>query len=206
MRRGLWLVVPLAFALALAKAPPKAPPVYDPDPAQPGAGALKGETWSKESPAASLWLTRIDEPTRIEFIKRRAGLTTDPFAPAAGREGAAFLAFHILVENRTDARLVFEPQSCRLQTGWKDFQTPLDLPTIVSLYAMADRPAPDGIEKIRAAILDGQVVLLPGEKRDGLFLFHTFDPAVKTFQIDVEATLSDGKPFGFSAFYKRRPK
>jgi hypothetical protein len=125
---------------------------------------------------------------------------------APGRETGGFLAFHVLVENRTETRLVFQPQACRLQTSWKDFQAPLDLPTIMAVFAMADRPLPANIERIRSAIIDGEIVLLPGEKRDGLFIFHTYDPPPKKFQVDIGATLSRGEAFAFSAFYKKRKK
>jgi hypothetical protein len=195
----------LLVTSTLAKSPAE-PVVYDPDPAQPGAGALSGETWSKESPSASLWLTRIDEATRTAFVQRRAGLEMDPFMTAPGRQTGGFLAFHVLVENRTETRMVFQPQACRLQTSWKDYQAPLDLPTIMAVFAMSDRPPPAHIERIRSAIIDGEIVLAPGERRDGLFIFHTFDPPPKRFQIDVGATLTRGEPFGFSAFYKKRKK
>lgn len=195
----------LAFSPAFAKKP-AGPVVYDPDPTPPGAGKLVGETWSKESPAASLWLTRIDEETRSGFVRRRTGLALDPFEAAPGHESGGFLAFHVVVENRTESRLVFQPQACRLQTSWKDFQAPLDLPTILAAFAMADRPAPPEIERIRAAIIDGEVVLRPGEKRDGLFIFHSFDRPPKTFQIDIGATLTRGEAFAFGAFYKKRKK
>ena len=194
-----------AFSIVFAKeAPP--PAVYDPDPTQPGAGKLQGETWSKESPSASLWLTRIDQDTRIAFVRRRTGLELDPFKTTPGRTNGGFIAFHVLVENRTETRLVFQPQACRLQTSWRDFQAPLDLPTILSVFAMADRPAPEGIERIRDAIIDGELVLGPGERRDGLFIFHALTEPPKRFQIDLGATLTRGEPFGFSAFYKRRKK
>jgi len=195
----------LAFSLALAKTP-KAPLVYDPDPTKPGAGKLQGETWSKESASASLWLTRIDKETRNAYVRRRSGIDLDLFAAAPGNEAGGFIAFHVVVENRTEKRLVFQPQACRLQTSYKDFQAPLDLPTIMAAFEMADRPPPPGIERIRSAIIDGEIVLRPGEQRDGLFVFHAFDPAVKTFQVDIGATLSRGEPFAFSAFYKKRKK
>ena len=198
-------LVSFGFSLPFAKQPP-GPVVYDPDPTRPGAGKLVNETWSKESPSASLWLTRLDEETRSGFVRRRSGLELDPFMTTPGRATGGFLAFHVVVENRTETRLVFQPQACRLQTSWKDFQAPLDLPTIMAAFAMADRPAPPGIERIREAIIDGEVVLRPGERRDGLFIFHAFDPTVKTFQIDVGATLTRGEGFAFSAFYKKRKK
>jgi len=46
----------------------------------------------------------------------------------------------------------------------------------------------------------------PGEKRDGLFIFHALEEPPKRFQIDIGATLTRGEPFGFSAFYKKRKK
>ena len=204
-RRLAFALATLAFSLAVAKRA-AGPSIYDPDPTRPGAGKLQGETWSKESASASLWLTRIDKETRNGFVRRRSGIDLDPFAAAPGNEAGGFIAFHVVVENRSETRLVFQPQACRLQTSWKDFQAPLDLPTILSVFAMADRPAPEGIERIRSAIFDGEVVLMPGEKRDGLFIFHTLTPPPKRFQIDVGATLTRGEPFAFSAFYKKRKK
>jgi hypothetical protein len=193
------------FAFAIAK-DPATPAIYDPDPTQPGAGKLSGETWSKESESASLWLTRIDEDTRNAYVRRRTGIELDPFMTTPGRSAGGFIAFHVLVENRTETRLVFQPQACRLQTSWKEFQAPLDLPTILAVFAMADRPAPLGIENIRKAIIDGEIVLGPGEKRDGLFIFHALEDPPKRFQVDIGATLTRGEPFGFSAFYKKRKK
>ena len=193
------------FSIALATEP-TTPVVYDPDPTQPGAGKLEGETWSKESPSASLWLTRIDEATRIAFVRRRTGLELDPFMTTPGKTLGGFIAFHVLVENRTETRLVFQPQACRLQTSWKDFQAPLDLPTILAVFAMAQRPEPPGIERIRNAIIDGEIILGPGEKRDGLFIFHALTEPPKRIQIDIGATLTRGEAFAFSAFYKKRKK
>ncbi len=201
----IFAVAPLLAALAVAK-PPAGPPIYDPDPTQAGAGKLQGETWSKESESASLWLTRIDEDTRKAFVRRRSGLELDPFMTARTNEAGGFIAFHVLVENRTESRLVFQPQACRLQTSWKDFQAPLDLPTIIAAFEIADRRPPAHIERIRSAIIDGEVVLKPGETRDGLFIFRAIDPTAKTFQVDLGATLTRGEPFGFSAFYKKRKK
>ena len=49
-------------------------------------------------------------------------------------------------------------------------------------------------------------MLGPGERRDGLFIFHSFDPAVKSLQGDIGATLTRGEPLALSAFYKKRKK
>ena len=192
------------FVSSVVAKEPAGPVVYDPDPAQPGAGKLEGETWSKESPSAGIWLTRIDEETRKGFVRRRSGLMLDPFMTTPGRETGGFIAFHVLIENRTEDRLVFQAQGCRLQTSWKDYQAPLDLPTIMAVFEMSERKAPEGIERIRSAIFDGEVVLERGERRDGLFIFHTLTPPPKRFQVDIGATLSRGEPFAFSAFYKKR--
>jgi hypothetical protein len=197
----------LTLFVSLGSAKPRAgPPIFDPDPTQPGAGKLQAETWSKETPKASLWLTRIDDETRAGFVRRRSGLAIDPFEAAPGGDGRGFLAFHVLVENRTESRLVFQPQACRLQTSWKEFQSPLDFPTVMALFGMFNRKPPDGIEKLRAAIIDGEIELRPGEKRDGLFIFHGIDPTTKKFQVDIGATLTGGEAFGFSAFYTKRKK
>jgi hypothetical protein len=196
-------VVILGCSMALASKP-AAPVIYDPDPTQPGAGKLDGETWSKDSPTASLWLTRIDDATRTSFVRRRTGLDLDPFMTSPGRTTGGFMTFHVLVENKTETRLVFQPQACRLQTSWKDFQSPLDLPTILAVFAMADRPEPPGIGRIRNAILDGEIVLGPGERRDGLFIYHALEDPPKRFQIDIGATLTRGEAFGFTAYYRKR--
>ncbi|HVQ35278.1 MAG TPA: hypothetical protein VMT33_04655 [Candidatus Bathyarchaeia archaeon] len=195
----------LALIVAAAAAVPPPPAIYDPDPTQEGAGTLERETWSKQSPTASVWLTRIDEPTRARFVARRTGLDFDPFATAPGRTGG-FVAFHILLENKTEERMVFQPQACWLHTSMYDMQRPLDLPSIVSAFHMADRPIPDHIDRIRAAIFDGEVVLGPGETKDALMVFREFDQKAKRYQVDVGAILTRGEALKFSAFYKKRKK
>ena len=202
MRRAV-AVGSLALATAAALAGAALPVIFDPDPSQPGAGFLQGETWSKETNAAALALTRIDEATRTSFLRRRAGLEIDPFTSAPGGTGG-FVSFHMLVENRTEARLVFQPQACRLETSWKDSRSPMDLPTIWTAFEMSSRTVPANLERIRAAIFDGELVLGPGEKRDGLLIYRAVDPKSKTFKVDVSATLTAGDAFAFSAFYKKR--
>jgi hypothetical protein len=199
----LGVVTALAVAtLALAGAPP-GPVVYDPDPVPKGAGHLAGETWGKIGPTAAIRLTRIDDATRTNYILRRTGLEHDPFK-ASPEHAVGFFSFHILIENLTETRMVFQPQSCRLTTSWKDSSGPIDLPTIWTAYEINNRPLPPNLERIRTALIDGEVVLGPGEKRDGLLIYKAIDPQTKKYQIDVTATLTDGQAFTFSAFYKKR--
>src|SRR6185503_14613809 len=116
------------------------------------------------------------------------------------------VAFHILLENKTEERMVFQPQACWLHTSMYDMQRPLDLPSIVSAFHMADRPIPDHIDRIRAAIFDGEVVLGPGETKDALMVFREFDQKAKRYQVDVGAILTRGEALKCSAFYKKRKK
>ena len=114
------------------------------------------------------------------------------------------MSFHVLVENRTEARLVFQPQAVRLESSWKDWRSPVDLPTIWTAFEMSSRSVPANLERIRAAIFDGEVVLGPGEKRDGLLIFRAVDPKCKRFKVDISTTRTEGEPFGFCAHYKKR--
>lgn len=195
----------LLLALLLASVVATEPAIFDPDPTQEKAGTLDRETWSRQTKTASLWLTRIDEPTRARYVQRRTGLDFDPFATAPGRTGG-FISFHVVLENKSEERMIFQPQATWLHTNTRDMQRPLDLPSIVSAYHMADRPIPTNIDRIRAAIFDGEVVLGPGEQRDALMIFREFDPKAKRFQVDIGAVLTRGEPLSFSAFYKKRKK
>ena len=199
------LVVVLAALLAasLTAAAPEVIPIYDPDPKQEPGARLDGETWIRESATAALALTRIDDATRTGFIRRRSGLEYDPFASAPGRADH-FVTFHVLIENRGETRLVFQPQACRMETSYRDSEGPIDYPTIVTAFAMGDRPAPPDLERIRSAILDGEVVLLAGEKRDGLLVYRTLDPHAKRYHVDLGATLTSGEAFGLTAHFKKR--
>jgi len=178
-------------------------PVYEPDPTQADAGRLDGETWIKETPAAA----DVRDPGRLvdagERDRRRSGLEYDPFATAPGNANH-FITFHVLVENRTEKRMVFQPGTCRMETSYRDSEGPIDYPTIVTAFAMGDRPAPPQLERVRAAILDGEIVLSAGEKRDGLLVYRTLDPHAKRYHVEVNATLTDGSRFGFSAHFKKR--
>lgn len=198
--RSVALASVLVAAAALAD---PAPPVYDPDPTQKGAGELTGEMWGKIGPTAAIRLTRIDDATRTAYIHRRAGLEVDPFVKSPGH-AAGFISFHVVIENLGERRLVFQPQACRIVTSWKDASSPIDLPTIYTAYQINDRPVPEKLDRIRAAILDGEIVLGPGEMKDGLLVYRAVDPQAKRYQVDVTATLTDGSAFAFSAFYKKR--
>lgn len=189
--------------LATGSPPPPGPVIYDPDPTQPGAGELTGETWGKIGPTSAIRLTRIDDSTRSRFIHTRAGLETDPFTTAPDH-AVGFFSFHVLIENLSEKRLVFQPQACRLITSWMDSSGPIDLPMIETAFEINDRPLPANIERIRGAIIDGEVILGPGEKRDGLLIYKAIDPKTKKYQVEIRSTLTDGTPFGFSAFYKKR--
>jgi hypothetical protein len=193
----------LAVATLSLAAPPAGPVIYDPDPSQKGAGHLSGETWGKIGPTAAIRLTRIDDTTRTNYIVRRTGLERDPFLTSP-EHPTGFFSFHVLVENLSETRMVFQPQNCRLTTSWKDSSAPIDLPAIWTAYEINNRPLPKGLEKIRTALIDGEIVLGPGEKRDGLLIYKAIDPKTKKYQIDISATLTDGQPFNFTAFYKKR--
>jgi hypothetical protein len=194
------LVAACLFALGAA---PVHPVVYDPDPTQPGAGTLNEETWGKVGPTAAIRLTRIDDATRSRFIHARAGLEDDPFATSP-EHAAGFFSFHVMIENLSETRMVFQPQACQLVTSWMDRAAPIDLPMIITAFQINDHEPPKHIERIRGAIIDGEVVLGPGEKRDGLLIFKAIDPKIKKYQVDIAATLTNGSAFGFSAFYKKR--
>lgn len=199
----------LLVLLLAAAAAATAPAIFDPDPTQEGAGTLEAgterETWSRKSETASVWLTRIDEATRSRYVVRRTGLDFDPFAAAPGHAGG-FVTFHVVLENKSEERMIFQPQACWLHTNTRDMQRPLDFPSIVSAFHMADRPIPDHIDRIRGAIFDGEVVLGPGETRDALMVYREFDPKAKRFQVEVGATLTRGEALKFTAFYKKRKK
>jgi vacuolar-type H+-ATPase subunit E/Vma4 len=60
------------------------------------------------------------------------------------------------------------------------------------------------LAKAETAILDGEVILYPGEKRDGLLVYRTLDPRAKRYHVEVTATLTSGEPFQFTAHYKKR--
>jgi hypothetical protein len=202
-RFGTLVAAAVFVTVALAAGKAVLPVFYDPDPTQTGAGTLEGETWGKVGETATLCLTRIDDATRTTYILRRSGLDRDPFGTSP-EHATGFISFHVLLENHSETRLVFQPQSCRLMTSWKDSSGPIDLPTIYTAYQIYDRPVPKNIDRVRAAILDGEIVLGPGEKRDGLMIYKAVDPKVKSYHIDVSATLTDGKPLAFTAFYKKR--
>jgi hypothetical protein len=198
------VAIALLAAATLAIAGDAAGPVvYDPDPSPKGAGHLTGETWGKIGPTAAIRLTRIDDTTRTNYIVRRTGLERDPFMTSP-EHATGFFSFHVLVENLSETRMVFQPQNCRLTTSWKDSSAPIDLPAIWTAYEINNRPLPKGLEKIRAALIDGELVLGPGEKRDGLLVYKAIDPQTKKYQIDISATLTDGQAFAFTAFYKKR--
>jgi hypothetical protein len=199
-------LVVLFLAIGAGWTQPSPPPVFVPDTETDGAPGLQGQTWIGEGQAWSAWLKRLDEDERLAYIRGQTGLSVDPFASRPDQP-TAFVGFLLVIENRGDAALSFNPIGCWLTTNdKKQMQYPLGLSDLSFSYRVAGGELPAAYERVRPALYEGPRIVAPGERVSGLLIYRAVDPKTKRYRIDVQLNLPDGNVDKFFAPYRRLSK
>jgi hypothetical protein len=178
------------------------PPVWEPDLSVPGAPPLQGTTWVGEAPGWAMWLKKLDDAERLSFIAGQTGVTIDPFASRPD-EPPAYLSFLVVVENRSQDGIVFNPMNSWLTTNREEVQTPIGLADLSFDYKTTGRELPPAYGRIGPALLETAKTIPPGEKLSGLLIYPAIRPKSKTYEVAVQVTLPSGDQSGFSAPYRR---
>lgn len=198
------LVLALSTLTALAKSKPRSPSVYVPDAAietLPEGLNLDGPTWTMSTPTFRVQLRQLDDEERRKYVLNTTGSTVDPFAGRPDRP-RGFLTFLLLIENRADQGLIFQPQNCWLKTPHNKIEYPLDQVAIRSAFTMLDQEFPPAYEKAARALLEGEKRVPAGERVHGLLVYRSPHERMRRFHVDVPVTLGNGESKSFSAPYR----
>ncbi len=187
----------LAAVASLAASRSGVPPAWEPDRDAPGAPRFAAGSWEVEHPAFRARLRPVSSAERLDYIRRRTGVEVDPFAARPAAE-AVFVSWVLEVESRSSAVLSLEPGACLLVGPDRELRTPLDLASIEAAYGAADQPLPPVYGRVRPALLDGSVLLRPGDRAEGLLVYRV-PRSLKRFQVEVSLTTAAGERVGFSA-------
>lgn len=207
---GLTLVAAVLLAVpaidARAGAPKTPPdPQFEPDTAK-AAGALLDEgVWIFENATVKMALAQVDDEARRKFIEIQANTSVDPFTTSPGRP-RAFMTWVLIIENKSDGDLSFQPQTARLITFDKDFRQPMDLPALQSAYEMLDSELPPAYLAASKALFDGEKTIHPRERKAGLLAYRPINAASRSFVIELSVKDLRGEEIAFVAPYKRMKK
>jgi hypothetical protein len=176
-------------------------------PAEPveGGPLLQGTTWIGQGLGHGIWFKHLDDAERLAYLERQTGLQIDPWAAPPGAN-PRFLTFLVVIENRSDTRMEFNPVHCWLMTNKEEIQTPLSLNDMQFDYRFQGQDLPKAYERVGPVLLDGTVTVEIGEKISGLLVYRTVKPKTKSFTVDTRLTMFNGDVVRFSAHYRRPPK
>jgi hypothetical protein len=142
-------------------------------------------------------LAVLDDATRPGWIERHTGHATDPFAASPDRRGG-FLTFLLDLEARGPGRLQFQPLAARIAAPDGDMRSPLDVPTIHSMFGLIDREVPAAyVTTLDAVLLQKPVELAEGARATGLLAFRAQDLAARRLRLEVRLTGPGGEELGF---------
>ncbi|HKQ62255.1 MAG TPA: hypothetical protein VJS92_13270 [Candidatus Polarisedimenticolaceae bacterium] len=192
----LLLTLPLALAAVLPY------PRFLPDTWAKRAPLVVGTTVVFEAPAFKVHLKQLDAGERGDFLLNTTGFKIDPFAAPADA-APRFLTWLLVVENRGDSSLEFNPLNSWLSTNRTEIHTPLSLEDLRGRYGLFDRELPAAYEHTRQALFDQPRTVRPGETAAGLLVYPAIDARTKRFKLDVVIALPSGDVARLSAPYLR---
>jgi len=173
-------------------------PGYLPDPYE-GSGRVEEDgTWSFATGGVSLRLTPIDGEARWAWIRERAGARVDPFSGRPDEE-PRYLTFVLEVRNDSAGVVSFNPDRIWLSAGGTEIYHPIDLATMESAYRMHDREMPPTYRAGGSALLHGDTLLRPGDRREGMLVFQRFRKPVNAFLLEIPMTTGSGDVLDFTA-------
>lgn len=183
---------------------PKPPPelLFEPDVAKAPGARLEEGVWIFENADVRMALAQVDDAARRKFIEIQANTSVDPFTTSAGKP-RAFMTWVLVIENKSDGELSFQPQTARLITFDKDFRQPMDLPALQSAYEMLDRETPDAYLAASKALFDGERTIRPKQQQAGLLAYRPINAKSRSFIIELSVKNLRGEEIAFVAPYKR---
>ena len=164
--------------------------------------SLVNGAYIKELPGITLILKQLPGEERQEYLTRNLGVTVDPFAVSPGKP-ERFHIFQLVIENRTEAELSFNPRSAWLMPSDKRVQSPIGLTELSFDYKTLGGELPPAYEKIRSVLFEQSISVRPGEAISGLLAYKPVEPRVKAFRVDLRIVTGEADVVPFAATYLR---
>ena len=162
---------------------------------------MAGTTWVGEEPGWTVWLKQLDGDERVKYIAGQTGLSIDPFATRPD-EMPTHLSFLLVVENRSDEQIYFNPMKSWLTTSRTEIKTPIGLNDLQFDYRTTGRKLPPAYRKAEPTLLTSPMSIPAGEKISGLLVYPMIKPRSKTYTVAVQVTDTNGDESSFSAPYR----
>ena len=201
MRTALLFALLPLFAGA-APATETVAPIFVPDTENELAPRLEGGTWVGEGETWAIFLRPLGDEERLSYIRSTTGLGVDPFLSRPDKPDT-FMTFLLVIENRGEAALAFNPQACWLAANRNQHEFPLALTDLSFSYRVAGLEFPRAFERIRPALLESPRTVPPGETVSGLLVYNGLHAKTKRYGVDVKLSLPNGEVAKLHAPYRR---
>ena len=195
----------VASPSAEAKKKDRPPPRFLPVAVAEGDVALVDGAWVKELPGITLVLKRLDTLGRQEYLAHQLGFTADPFGVSPGKP-ERYQVFQLVIQNRTDGEISFNPRSAWLMPSNREVQTPLGLTDLSFDYRSLGGELPPAYEKIRSVLFEQTVAVRSGQAVSGLLAYRPVNPKAKNFYIDLRIVNGKADVIPMKAIYVREDK
>lgn len=159
------------------------------------------QSWS--APGATIEIRSLDDAARTEFLTRRAGAPSDPFAGSPRR----FLAFHLSVAAGATLPVHIETQSIKLLANrGQVIESPLDYTRAYELLRPERGASPtDGaVETLMRGVFDGPIYLAPGRSIEGLLIFAEPDDMWDIVLLDLPFVQIGPETSRFQLFFQKK--
>lgn len=177
--------------------------VFEPDPTAEGAALLSGSTWIAAGAGFTLRLQQITPRQRLEFIEKRTGVATDPFASPPGQPDR-FLAFVLQLQNNGGDTLTFRSQQAWMITDKNEHNNPLGMDTLRSNFSVMGGEMSPAYERVTQAFIPSSANIAGGESMVGVLIYRQFKATTKRFKIEIKLTTADGEVSTVTTPYRRR--
>ncbi len=201
----LALFAPVALFASAALAAETVEPIFVPDTENKLAPQLQGSTWVDEGETWAIFLRPLGDEERLSYIRSKTGLSVDPFL-SRPNEPAAFMTFLLVIENRGEAALAFNPQAFWLAANRSQQQFPQALTDVRFSYRVAGLEFPRAYERIGPALLESPRTVPAEDRVSGLLVYKALHEKTKRYAIDVKLSLPNGEVARLHAPYTRLTK
>lgn len=144
----------------------------------------QGEHWIQEGPQVTLLVSRMETEARRAWLREQIGAAVDPFHSPADAE-KRFLSFLLVIENRGDSAVSFNPRKAWLSTSKGPVFTPLGLADLRFDFRVLGGEMPPAYEKLSTLVFENPVEIPAGGAISGLLVYRPVDVTNKRFTVDV---------------------
>ena len=126
----------------------------------------------------------MEGEARRAWLNQQIGATVDPFHVPDDAE-RRFLSFLLVIENRGDDPVLFNPRKAWLSTSKGPVHTPLGISDLRFDFRALGGEMPPAYDKLTSILFTDPIEIAPGEAISGMLVYRPVAVTNKRFNVDV---------------------